>query len=518
MSASTACRRSPPGPRTAAPSSRCRWSTREHPERQAGTTSACTACTCTTRGRPACTGRSAKAAAFTITVAEARGRGAAGDRLSRRPAGADPRRHRAAARERARADARLADRRRAAEARRAGSGRRIRWSPTPSSLFLGEVPPQRPPAGGALRRSLRLLLAPARLPGLRGRADRAPQGRDLSGHRGRQAAAGGLLHRRPPAGAAVAALPAGHAGRRAALVLRRDRLPLARGGGGQAALRREAMASCVPDPGRGAAVADQVPARHRPRRRSARTSARTLEHVLAAHAIPRPTSTSSRTSRWTRSTTAARRSTRARRGSGSGSAIRCASSRAASPRPRLPRGSTDVPRLLPRLPRRGRVPPTRTSPDAAARFAAHPAFAGWPLVVLTDEPRRAAASPINFLWTTFTRFEPAADIHAAATAHRPPPLSVHAAHPDRRPHEALVPQGAVRGRGHGGDSDAAVEGVFSQRQGGDGGFGDGASDVRSPKNWEGCGLPAPSLPNPSLPASPPGRRERGAKKTASFPD
>jgi UbiD family decarboxylase len=54
-------------------------------------------------------------------------------------------------------------------------------------------------------------------------------------------------------------------------------------------------------------------------------------------------------------------------------------------------------------------------PGAAARFAAHPAFAGWPLVVLTDEPRRAAASPINFLWTTFTRFEPAADIHAAAT-------------------------------------------------------------------------------------------------------
>ena len=50
---------------------------------------------------------------------------------------------------------------------------------------------------------------------------------------------------------------------------------------------------------------------------------------------------------------------------------------------------------------------------AAARLAAHPAFAGWPLLVLTDEPRRAAASPMNFLWTTFTRFEPAADLHAA---------------------------------------------------------------------------------------------------------
>ncbi len=60
-------------------------------------------------------------------------------------------------------------------------------------------------------------------------------------------------------------------------------------------------------------------------------------------------------------------------------------------------------------------PGYREDPDAASRFAAHPALAGWPLVVLTDEPKRAAASPINFLWTTFTRFEPAADIHAAAT-------------------------------------------------------------------------------------------------------
>jgi UbiD family decarboxylase len=51
--------------------------------------------------------------------------------------------------------------------------------------------------------------------------------------------------------------------------------------------------------------------------------------------------------------------------------------------------------------------------DAAARIAAHPAFGGWPLVVLTDEPARAARSDMNFLWTTFTRFEPAADIHAA---------------------------------------------------------------------------------------------------------
>jgi len=59
------------------------------------------------------------------------------------------------------------------------------------------------------------------------------------------------------------------------------------------------------------------------------------------------------------------------------------------------------------------APPFADDREAAARFAAHPAFAEWPLVVLTDEPARAAASPINFLWTTFTRFEPAADLHAA---------------------------------------------------------------------------------------------------------
>jgi UbiD family decarboxylase len=59
------------------------------------------------------------------------------------------------------------------------------------------------------------------------------------------------------------------------------------------------------------------------------------------------------------------------------------------------------------------APSYAVEPGAAARFATEPAFADWPLVVVCDEPERAAASPINFLWTTFTRFEPAADIHAA---------------------------------------------------------------------------------------------------------
>jgi UbiD family decarboxylase len=74
-------------------------------------------------------------------------------------------------------------------------------------------------------------------------------------------------------------------------------------------------------------------------------------------------------------------------------------------------------------------PDAASDPGAALRLAAHPAFRGWPLVVLTDEPLRAAASVMNFLWTTFTRFEPAADVHAAATrivrhhvVHEPPVL------------------------------------------------------------------------------------------------
>jgi UbiD family decarboxylase len=69
-------------------------------------------------------------------------------------------------------------------------------------------------------------------------------------------------------------------------------------------------------------------------------------------------------------------------------------------------------------------PPYAQDPQAAARFAAHPAFAHWPLLVLTDEPQRAARSLTNFLWTTFTRFEPAADLHASRVQVR----RSHAAH------------------------------------------------------------------------------------------
>ena len=61
------------------------------------------------------------------------------------------------------------------------------------------------------------------------------------------------------------------------------------------------------------------------------------------------------------------------------------------------------------------APPYATEPRSAERLAAAPAFADWPLVVVSDEPDRAVASVMNFLWTTFTRFEPAGDLHARAT-------------------------------------------------------------------------------------------------------
>ena len=56
-----------------------------------------------------------------------------------------------------------------------------------------------------------------------------------------------------------------------------------------------------------------------------------------------------------------------------------------------------------------------TEPHTAQRLAREPMFKEWPLVIVSDEPDRAVASVMNFLWTTFTRFEPAADIYAAAT-------------------------------------------------------------------------------------------------------
>ncbi len=58
-------------------------------------------------------------------------------------------------------------------------------------------------------------------------------------------------------------------------------------------------------------------------------------------------------------------------------------------------------------------PPVAEDPEAPARIAAHPAFKDWPLVALVDDAAEAVRTVPRFLWTVFTRFEPAADLHAA---------------------------------------------------------------------------------------------------------
>ena len=54
------------------------------------------------------------------------------------------------------------------------------------------------------------------------------------------------------------------------------------------------------------------------------------------------------------------------------------------------------------------------SPGEAPRLTNEPVFADWPLVILHDDADVAQSSS-DFLWSTWTRFEPAADIYAAET-------------------------------------------------------------------------------------------------------
>ncbi len=53
-------------------------------------------------------------------------------------------------------------------------------------------------------------------------------------------------------------------------------------------------------------------------------------------------------------------------------------------------------------------------PELAPRLARDPTLAAWPLIVLHDDAN-VARSASDFLWATWTRFEPASDIHAADT-------------------------------------------------------------------------------------------------------
>ncbi|MDQ1589441.1 MAG: 4-hydroxybenzoate decarboxylase subunit [Pyrinomonadaceae bacterium] len=58
--------------------------------------------------------------------------------------------------------------------------------------------------------------------------------------------------------------------------------------------------------------------------------------------------------------------------------------------------------------------PYGDDPQQAARLATDEAFADWPLVVLHDDAN-VARSSADFLWATWTRFEPASDIYAKKT-------------------------------------------------------------------------------------------------------
>lgn len=49
--------------------------------------------------------------------------------------------------------------------------------------------------------------------------------------------------------------------------------------------------------------------------------------------------------------------------------------------------------------------------------ANHPGFSKYELILVVDDVAEATSSEEKFLWTWFTRFEPAADIHAAAMTH-----------------------------------------------------------------------------------------------------
>jgi 4-hydroxybenzoate decarboxylase subunit C len=79
----------------------------------------------------------------------------------------------------------------------------------------------------------------------------------------------------------------------------------------------------------------------------------------------------------------------------------------------------------------------------AARLATETTFADWPLVVLHDDARVANSSS-DFLWSTWTRFEPAADVYAAETAivrHRltyKPPVVIDARKKPSLPDELIV--------------------------------------------------------------------------------
>lgn len=84
---------------------------------------------------------------------------------------------------------------------------------------------------------------------------------------------------------------------------------------------------------------------------------------------------------------------------------------------------SELPSELPRPLRAARVfcrgclvlegPAHSEEPAIATAIADSAALQKWPLLVLVDDAAKAAESSMSFLWTTFTRFEPGADIYSA---------------------------------------------------------------------------------------------------------
>ena len=60
--------------------------------------------------------------------------------------------------------------------------------------------------------------------------------------------------------------------------------------------------------------------------------------------------------------------------------------------------------------------PYDAEPELAARIAEWEGLADWPVVLVVDNTNEATLNLQEFLWTFFTRFEPAADIHGAKSS------------------------------------------------------------------------------------------------------
>ncbi|MFW2366568.1 MAG: UbiD family decarboxylase [Desulforhopalus sp.] len=61
-------------------------------------------------------------------------------------------------------------------------------------------------------------------------------------------------------------------------------------------------------------------------------------------------------------------------------------------------------------------PPYSDQPELARQLAEQENLSGWQVILLVDNSAEATSSMQEFLWTFFTRFEPAADIHGQSAA------------------------------------------------------------------------------------------------------